>query len=156
MTSTPKRFHDELPFTIHSLLTQTELPKEIRIYLFLKPSESDQTNITLNQLKKYVRKVDSSIVIAKLFDKLVDIKFQEEDYGPATKFLPIIKEFHTLKSKKSLSQAIMICDDDHYYHPHLIDVLFQYSEEYKNTIVGLRGWRSKLFQYISRIAIFYL
>ncbi|CAF1077534.1 unnamed protein product [Rotaria magnacalcarata] len=141
LTSTPKRFSCELPFTIHSLLTQTKLPKEIRIYLSPTSSIVNQTNLTLSHLKMYIKKVDPSIVIAKFFDKLVRIQLENEDYGPATKFLPILKEFHLLPTNELKSQAIMICDDDHYYHPHTIDVLLKYSNKYKNSIVGLRGWR---------------
>jgi hypothetical protein len=137
LTTTPLRFQYELPITIHSLLTQTELPKEIRIYL------SPNKNLTLEHLKKYIKRLDSSIVIDRLFDKLVQIQLEEQDYGPATKFLPIIKAFHSPTTNLSKSQAIMICDDDHYYHPFTIATLIQYSEIYKNSIVGLRGWRSK-------------
>ncbi|CAF0980528.1 unnamed protein product [Rotaria sp. Silwood1] len=141
LTSTPRRFQYELPFTIHSLLTQTKLPKEIRIYLSPTSTIIKQKNLTLNHLKMYVKHVDSSIIIAKLFDELVHIRLEEEDHGPATKFLPILKEFHILTTNQFKSQAIMICDDDHYYHPHTISVLLKYSNEYKNSIVGLRGWR---------------
>ncbi|CAF2524507.1 unnamed protein product [Rotaria sp. Silwood2] len=141
LTSTPRRFHYELPFTIHSLLTQTKLPIEIRIYLSPTITIISQKNLTLNHLKMYVKHVDSSIIIAKLFDKLVKIYLEEEDYGPATKFLPILKEFHVLTTNQFKSQAIMICDDDHYYHPHTISALLEYSNKYKNNIVGFRGWR---------------
>ena len=91
----------------------------------------------------YVKSVGSSIIIGRLFDRLVQIRWEEQDYGPATKFLPIIKEFHSMRSNHSQSQAIMICDDDHYYHPYTIDTLERYSNQYQNSIVGLRGWRSK-------------
>ncbi len=143
LTSTPTRFQYELPFTIHSLLTQTKLPKEIRIYLSPTVTISNQKNLTLENLKLYIKHVDSSVIIGKLFDKLVQIRLEEQDYGPATKFLPILKEFHSLTSNASQSQAIIICDDDHYYHPYTISTLDEYSTEYKNSIVGLRGWRSK-------------
>jgi hypothetical protein len=104
---------------------------------------SKQKNLTLEHLKLYVKHVDSSRIIGRLFDKLVKIRLEEQDYGPATKFLPIIKEFHLLRSNLSQSQPIIICDDDHYYQPYMIATLDKYSTEYKNSIVGLRGWRSK-------------
>ncbi|CAF1281552.1 unnamed protein product [Rotaria sordida] len=141
LTSTPQRFHYELPFTIHSLLSQTILPKEIRIYLSPTITIIKNKNLTLNHLKMYIKKFHSSIIIEKLFDKLVRIYFEDEDYGPATKFLPILKEFHLLPTNSSKLQAIMICDDDHYYHPHTISLLLKYSDKYKNSIIGLRGWR---------------
>ena len=76
---------------------------------------------------------------------MIQIQLEGEDYGPATKFLPIIKEFHSTKINKTKSQLIMICDDDYYYHPHTVFTLNAYSVKYPNSIVGLRGWRSKKF-----------
>ena len=98
-----------------------------------------QRNLTLKHLKTHIKSLDSSKTIEKLFDKLVKIQFEQEDYGPATKFLPIIKEF------ESKTQPIMICDDDQYYHPYTLSALIEYSTKYKNSIVGLRGWRGKVF-----------
>ncbi|CAF1100501.1 unnamed protein product [Adineta ricciae] len=141
LTTTPKRFHYELPIAVHSLLTQTILPKEIRIYLSPKANVINRTNLTLEYLKIYVRNIDRSRVIGKLFDQLVQLRMEEEDYGPATKYLPIIKEFHSLSTNTLQSQRIIICDDDHYYHPYTISTLMKYSDQYKNSIIGLRGWR---------------
>jgi hypothetical protein len=143
LTSTPERFHYELPFAIHSLLSQTELPKEIRIYLSPTSAIIRQQNLTLSHLKIYLQHLDSSTTIARLFDQLVHIRLEQEDYGPATKFLPIIKEFHSKKNSKSQSQLIMICDDDHYYHPYTLATLDKYANKYYNSIFGLRGWRGK-------------
>lgn len=143
LTTTPSRFHYELPFTIHSLLTQTRLPREIRIYLSPTMIVSKQQNLTLKDLKVLVKAVSSLGVIGRLFDRLVQIRWEEQDYGPATKFLPIIKEFHSKSGNLSQSQTMMICDDDHYYHPYTIATLETYSNEYQHSIVGLRGWRSK-------------
>ncbi|CAF3710027.1 unnamed protein product [Rotaria sordida] len=135
LTSTPARFDYELPFTIHSLLSQTKLPKQIRIYLSPTSIIIKQKNLTLTHLKMYLQRLDSSKTLAQLFDRLVKIRLEDEDYGPATKFLPIIKEFH------SKSQAIMICDDDFYYHPFTIATLHEYSNKFPNSIIGFRGWR---------------
>lgn len=143
LTTTSARFNYELPLTIHSLLTQTRLPKEIRIYLSPIKNNSEQKNLTREHLKMYVKSVDSSTIIGRLFDQLVQIRWEEQDYGPATKFLPIIKEFHSIPSNHSQLQPIMICDDDHYYQPYTIDALERYSNQYRNSIVGFRGWRSK-------------
>ena len=139
LTSTPVRFHYELPFAIHSLLSQTQLPKQIRIYLSPTSVIIQQQNLTLSHLKRYIQHLDSSETIARLFDKLVQIRLEEEDYGPATKFLPIIKEFYMK------SQLIMICDDDQYYHQYTLATLYKYSIKYRNSIIGLRGWRGENF-----------
>ena len=145
LTSTPLRFQYELPITIHSLLTQTALPKQIRIYLSPTEMIMNQKNLTIEHLKKYIVRIDSSIIIGILFDRLVQIRFEKQDYGPATKYLSIIKAYHLMTTNTSKTQAIMICDDDHYYQPHTISTLITYSDKYKNSIVGLRGWRSKNF-----------
>jgi hypothetical protein len=87
----------------------------------------------------YIERLDSSESIGRLFDKLVALRLELEDYGPATKFIPIITEFH------SKSQAIMICDDDQYYHPYTLATLNEYSNKLPNSIVGFRGWRGKIF-----------
>ena len=142
LTTTPKRFHYELPIAVHSLLTQTILPKEIRIYLSPKANVINQGNLTLEFLKIYVGNIDRSRVIGKLFDQLVQLRMEEEDYGPATKYIPVIKEFHSLSTNTLQSQRIVICDDDHYYHPYAISTLMKYSDQYENSIIGFRGWRS--------------
>jgi len=137
LTTTPSRFHYELPFAIHSLLSQTQLPKLIRIYLSPTSAIISQKNLTLKHLKISIQRLDSSKTITKLFDRLVEIKLEQEDYGPATKFLPILKEFG------SNSQAIMICDDDQYYHPYSLATLNKYANQFPDSIIGFRGWRGK-------------
>ncbi|CAF4070079.1 unnamed protein product [Rotaria sp. Silwood2] len=137
LTSNPTRFHYELPLTIHSLLSQTRLPKQIRIYLSPTSEIIKQKNLTLKYLKMDLQRLDSSKILARLFDRLVRILLEREDYGPATKFLPIIKEF------QSTSQAIMVCDDDFYYHPFTVATLDEYSNKFPNSIIGFRGWRGK-------------
>ncbi len=140
LTSVPVRFKHELPITIHSLLSQTLLPQEIRLHITI-----DKHNFTLAHLKAGIKRFDNSIFVEKLFDKLVRIRFEKYDYGTATKFIPIIKEFHSMETTNGASsQPIVVCDDDHYYHPYTLAVLDQYSREFKNSIVGLRGWRSKI------------
>ena len=118
-------------------MTQTQLPKQIRIYLSPTVTILNHRNLTLNTLKIYLKRLDSSRTIEKLFDRIVQIRLEETDLGPATKFLPVIKEFHWLATNASKTQAIMICDDDHYYHPYTISTLLEYSNQYKNNIVGL-------------------
>lgn len=137
LTSIPVRFHYELPFAIHSLLSQTKLPREIHIYLSPTSAILNEKNVTLTHLKISIQRLDSSQTIARLFDRLVQIRLEQEDYGPATKYLPIIKEFG------SDSQAIMICDDDQYYHPYTLATLDEYSNQFSNSIIGFRGWRGK-------------
>jgi hypothetical protein len=105
----------------------------------------DKHNFTLAHLKEGIKRFDNSIFVEKLFDKLVRIRFEKYDYGAATKFIPILKDFHSMTTTNvTSSQPIVVCDDDHYYHPYTLAILDQYSREFKNSIVGLRGWRSKI------------
>lgn len=138
LTSAPKRFQYELPLTIHSLLSQTLLPKQIRIYLSPTSEIIQQENLTLSHLKINVRRLDSSNSLMKIFDRLVDIRLEGKDYGPATKYIPIIKEF------SSKQQVIMICDDDQYYHPYTVETFNEYSSIFPNSIIGFRGWRGMI------------
>ncbi len=149
LTSIPARFHYELPFAIHSLLSQTKLPREIRIYLSPTSAIINEKNVTLIHLKISIQRLDSSENIARLFDRLVHIRLEQEDYGPATKYLSIIKEFG------SNSQAIMICDDDQYYHPYTLATLDEYSNQFPNSIIGFRGWRGKRFFFRKIFSQFY-
>ena len=144
LTTTADRFHVELPLTIHSLLYQTMLPEEIRIYV---GSNLKETNVTLTNLKLDLQIYDSSKSLEQRFDKLVHLYYLNEDHGPAMKFLPIIEEYLFLsnKTREKGRQKILICDDDHYYHSRLVSTLNKYSDEFNDSIVGLRGWRGKRF-----------
>ena len=144
LTSIPARFHYELPFTIHSLLSQTKLPREIRIYLSPTSAIINEKNVTLMHLKTSIQRLDSSETIARLFDRLVQIRLEQEDYGPATKYLSIIKEFGSNR------QTIMICDDDQYYHPYTLATLDEYANRFPDSIIGFRGWRSKTCLFFSK------
>ena len=145
LTSTPERFHRDLPLTIHSLLSQTYLPRQIRLRL------SSTSNLTVAQLKKTLQSFDSSADLHERFDQLIRIDDEPEDYGPATKFLPIIREFHRSNDSQLQQQRILICDDDQYYHHQTVATLSFYSDKYPNSIVGLRGWRSEAARFHSPI-----
>lgn len=141
LTSTSERFHYELPFAVHSLLSQTVLPDKILIHL--APNSTD--NLTRAHLRAAMQRLDASTALISRFDRRVQIRFEQEDLGPATKFIPIIKEYHANGGTKTQSQAIMICDDDHYYHPRTVATLTMFADKYRDGIVGLRGWRGNYF-----------
>ena len=137
LTSTSDRFHYELPFAIHSLLSQTQLPHKILIHL----APTSTNNLTRAHLRTAMQRLDASTTLISRFDQRVHLRFEQEDLGPATKFIPIIKEYHANGDTKTQSQAIMICDDDQYYHPQTVSTLTKYADKYQDSIVGLRGWR---------------
>ncbi len=138
LTSAPARFSHELPITIYSLMMQTHLPQEIRLHL-----SATHKNFSLSILKASIQRLDSSMDVSRLFEQLVRIRYEQYDYGPSTKFIPILKELHAIETNDSSSQLIMICDDDVYYHPHTLVTLQQYSNQFNNSIIGFRGWRGR-------------
>ena len=133
LTSTSDRFHYELPFAIHSLLSQTKLPHKILIHL----APTSTNDLTRAHLRTAMQRLDASTALISRFDQRVHLRFEQEDLGPATKFIPIIKEYHANGDTKTQSQAIMICDDDQYYHPqnsgHTDEVCRQVSGQYCRT-----------------------
>ncbi|CAF0897982.1 unnamed protein product [Didymodactylos carnosus] len=134
-TSCSGRFRHELPLTIHSLLSQTILPKEIRLYL----STSDRNLTNKSIIKQDLINIDHSMVISELYNKLVHIYFVP-DRGPATKFMSILEEYDK-SNRSSSTQLIFVCDDDHYYQPHMLATLLFYNRLFKNDTIGFRGWR---------------
>jgi hypothetical protein len=141
LTSASERFHYELPFAIHSLLSQTQVPRNIFIYL----ASTSTHNLTLPHLRTALRRLDTSDALVSRFDQHVRIRFEQVDLGPATKFIPIVREYHAKRDTEPQSQMIMICDDDQYYHPETVATLTNYAEKHQDSIVALRGWRGNYF-----------
>jgi glycosyltransferase involved in cell wall biosynthesis len=116
MSTTPPR----APFinsVIESLLKQTKKPDEIRIYI----------------PPRYKRFSDTA-VFPKLPDNVI-ICPSEEDFGPATKILPALKEFPP-------DQILIYCDDDIDYDDGLIERLLLLNAAYPDSCIADqgRGW----------------
>lgn len=122
LTSSPLRLYTTLPLTLNSLLRQSLPPSLIALYLpFTKPSTP----------------------LPRIFHHpLIRTTFltPEEDLGPASKLLLILRE---LLRSRQLDQQIIVVDDDHIYTSSLVERLvhgFAREGEGKSA-VGLRGWR---------------
>ena len=117
LTTIPPRIN-YIENTIKSLLEQT-----------LKPEK-----IILNIPKKYNFRFNSSIddlYIEKILNKYIDkiiINYIEDDYGPGTKLLGLIKsKIIKLDSKDTY---IVLLDDDHIYKPYMLEYFDNYNKKY--------------------------
>ncbi len=98
LTSVPKRL-ELIKATLISLLKQTIPPQEIHINLGEDLFANHPIPDFLQQLK-----------VIKIF-------WVKKDCGPATKYIPTLERFSKQK------QLLIICDDDMYYAPDLIESL---------------------------------
>ena len=119
LTTIPERF-DNLHFTIDSLINQS-----------LKP-----TKIILNIPKKYIRFNESinTYKISKFCNKYSNhnliINLLDEDYGPGTKLVGLIK--NNVINYKSDSVYIVLVDDDHTYKPYMLEYFDNYNKNNYN------------------------
>ena len=63
----------------------------------------------------------------------VEVRYCEEDYGPATKILPACKAF------AGQDVQLIYCDDDELYFPEWASTLLRGSEEYPNSCIAING-----------------
>lgn len=117
LTTIPSRIN-YIESTIKSLVEQT-----------LKPEK-----IVLNIPKKYTFRFNSSIQdlhIEKILNKYIDkiiINYIEDDYGPGTKLLGLIKsKIIKLDSKDTY---IVLVDDDHIYKPYMLEYFDNYNKKH--------------------------
>jgi hypothetical protein len=94
LASSHTRLDAELPITVHSLTRQTVRPKEIRIYFPQSEKGDVQKRIRplLDTYEGMAPPVGEDRPLSEhLFHPLVRFMFVE-DIGPATKYVPIIRE----------------------------------------------------------------
>lgn len=123
LTIIPSRIN-YIESTIKSLVEQT-----------LKPEK-----IVLNIPKKYTFRFNSSIQdfhIEKILNKYIDkiiINYIDDDYGPGTKLLGLIKsKIINLDSKDTY---IVLVDDDHIYKPYMLEYFDNYNKKhYDNKLI---------------------
>ncbi|KIY48428.1 hypothetical protein FISHEDRAFT_58928 [Fistulina hepatica ATCC 64428] len=144
LSSSLDRMDRELPITIQSLVSQTVLPYEIRIYLPLEEEDFVRQRVQASRGED----VSAKPLPAVLLHPVVRL-LHRDDYGAATKYLHVIRDM--LRGADSgfpdvtLNQPIIIVDDDHSYSPHLVSTLLQAHKAYPDAAVGFRGWRIRLF-----------
>ena len=117
LTTIPSRIN-YIETTIKSLVEQT-----------LKPEK-----IILNIPKKYNFRFESSIdniTIKKILNKYIDdiiINYIDDDYGPGTKLLGVIKS--SIISLDLKDTYIVLVDDDHIYKPFMLECFNNYNAEH--------------------------
>lgn len=115
LSSIPPRF-DQLDSTLQSLLNQT-VPAE---------------NVILYLNRRYRRFPNWDGTPPEVPDG-VEIRWVEEDYGPATKILPAVREF------ANQDVEILFCDDDQDYRPNLAERLLIARRRHPNDAVAVSG-----------------
>ena len=116
LTTTPSR----LPYiddTLKSLLRQTRVPKEIRLYL---PAFS-----TREQRPYHVPERLRGLLVVAVHDCA--------DWGPATKIIPALMEL-------GRDQTVIALDDDRIYPRHLVESLEDAARADPQGAVGFSGW----------------
>ncbi|GAA6028650.1 hypothetical protein JCM8097_007329 [Rhodosporidiobolus ruineniae] len=129
LTSTRQRLSTSLPPTVWSLVRQSLPPRAVRIHLPLE----QQHAFSLADLDPVFR------------HPLVELRFVEDE-GPATKFLPALREALETAANggdlRALDDPVVVLDDDHVYSPVALETLARaWVERGGRAAVGSRGWR---------------
>lgn len=112
LTSYGHRVKDALPYMLYSLLTQTEIPHKIAVYL----DQDNWNNEVLPPLLKEMQRVG------------VDFYYCE-DLRSFKKLIPALHMFP--------NNPIMVCDDDFYYHKRYVEwITDAYKKSDKRTVIG--------------------
>ena len=117
-TTIPSRIEHISP-TIKSLLYQKRLPKKIILCL---PHKSFRDGEAYN-IPSWIEELES-----------VQILRVDQDYGPATKFIPTLE-------KMEGDEAILVLDDDHIYPPGYIQEFEKGNDMYPDFLLTASGWR---------------
>jgi hypothetical protein len=116
----PERIGNLEPM-LRSLLKQTCPPDEIVLAL---------PQFSIRQRKEYV--------VPAYLEKIPRLRILhcETDWGPATKFIPIIQEELAAGRGNTL---IMVVDDDRTYPRDAVEIYLHYHEQFPNAALGFRG-----------------
>jgi len=120
LTTLPDRIRNLEP-TIQSLLAQTRPPDEIVLAI---------PQFSVRQKTEYV--VPEYL---KRFPRLRILRC-EKDWGPATKFIPIIQAELSAKRERTL---IMVVDDDRVYPRNALELFLHYHQQLPDAALCFRG-----------------
>ncbi len=118
LTTIPSRINCIAP-TIKSLIYQKRLPKKIILnvpYISFRNSEE-------YIIPEWLLTLDS-----------LEINRIDQDYGPATKFIPTVESHQD-------DELILVVDDDHIYPPKYIQEFEKGEEKNSDCILASSGWR---------------
>ncbi len=115
LTSIPPRFSG-LQRTLESLLNQTVRPERVILYLS----------------RHYIRYPDWDGQLPEVPEG-VEIRLVDENWGPATKLLPALKEF------AGEDLEILFCDDDQIYRPNMAARFLAARAKHPQSCIGSSG-----------------
>lgn len=115
LSSIPPRFPG-LPRTLQSLLAQSVAPERVILYLSRQYTRFPDWDGTLPEVPEGV-----------------EIRLVDEDFGPATKILPALKDF----AGEDLD--ILFCDDDQIYQPYLAETLLEGRRHHPDACIAASG-----------------
>lgn len=113
LSSVPPRFPD-LHLTLSSLLAQTVRPDRVILYLSREYRRFPDWDGTLPNVPEGV-----------------EIRIVDEDFGPATKLLPALREF------AGQDVDILFCDDDQVYRPWIAERMLAARAMRPNDCIGI-------------------
>ena len=120
LTSYGVRVNDTLPYTLYSLLQQTQLPNRIVVWL-------DNVNWSEGNLP----------ILLKKFEELGVEFYYVDDIRSYKKLIPALKSFP--------DNVIITVDDDLYYNPHTIEWLIDaYKKSDKHSVIGTWAYPAKV------------
>lgn len=132
-TTLPSRIAN-LKKTINSFLNQTRLPDEIVISFPEYSVREKKKYIIPECLNRIIEKNKNSDCFMKT-PKITILK-SDKDWGPATKFIPILqREFENKKN----DVLFVIVDDDQIYQRTMISNFIKYHKKFPNAILCNRG-----------------
>lgn len=120
LTTLPDRIHNLEP-TIHCLLNQTRPPDEI----ILTVPEFSVRQERAYAVPKYLSQFSTLRILRS-----------KTDWGPATKFIPVIQE--ELAAGRS-NTLIMVVDDDRIYPRDALETYLHYHQQFPNAALCFRG-----------------
>jgi hypothetical protein len=122
LSTLPDRISNLVP-TLESMLNQTRVPDEIVLAI---------PEFSLRQKTRYV--------IPKYLDSYSKVRVLQcaRDWGPATKFIPVIQEELAANRGDTL---IMVVDDDRIYPPDALEIYLHYHRELPDGSLCFRGMR---------------
>ena len=132
-TTIPSRFN-KIRKTLYSLLDQTRIVDEIVISIpEYSKRERSEYNIP-DFIYKFIDKVEDSNLFIRT--PKITILRSENDWGPATKFIPVLqREFH----ESERENLIIIVDDDQIYKRTMISKFIKYHKKYPKSVLCNRG-----------------
>lgn len=132
-TTLPSRF-DNIRKSLSSLIYQTKIVDEIVISIPLFSKREEVEYKIPDFVNEIINKVNSSQLFIK-FPQITILK-SEIDWGPATKFIPVLKRE---KNKGNDQYLLIVLDDDQIYQRTMVSNFIKYYRKHKGCVICNRG-----------------